>query len=152
MDAVPYEFQTILCAVDFSEHSGHALRYAAVLAGRFDARLVVVNIADPLLVAGARSSSTDLLAERRSDLRKFVDTILATGTPSKRVQVSVESGEAAREILEVAHRERAGLIVMGSIGLTGYRKYIYGSTTGQLLKQTDIPVLVVPVGEKGESS
>jgi nucleotide-binding universal stress UspA family protein len=149
--AASYHFQTILCAVDFSEHSGLALRYAAVQAERFGARLVVLNVADPLLVAGARSSNTDLLAETRTDLRKFVDTILEKGSLQRPVQIAVESGEAAREILDVSHREEAGLIVVGSVGLTGYRKLIFGSTTGQLLKLTDVPVLVVPVTGPAES-
>jgi nucleotide-binding universal stress UspA family protein len=147
--AASYAFQTILCAVDFSEHSGHALRYASVLATRFGARLLVLNIADPLLVAAARASRTDLVGETRTDLRNFVDRVLAdAGSPAPDTEVIVESGEPPKEILEVASREQADVIVMGSLGLTGYRKYIYGSTTSQLLGLTHVPVLVVPMAEK----
>ena len=147
-----YAFQTILCAVDFSEHSGHALRYASVLASRFGARLLVLNIADPLLVAAARASHTDLVGETRTDLRNFVDRVLAdAGSPAPGTEVIVESGEPPKEILEVASREHADVIVMGSLGLTGYRKYIYGSTTSHLLSQTHVPVLVVPMGS-GQNS
>ena len=42
-------FNTVLCAIDFSELSRHALRHAAVLATRARGRLVVLVVNDPLL-------------------------------------------------------------------------------------------------------
>ena len=47
-------FRSILCAVDFSEQSRHALRWADRLCGS-DGRLIVVSVVDPLLSGAART-------------------------------------------------------------------------------------------------
>ena len=51
-------FRTILCPIDFSEHSRHALRYAALLAARYRSRLVAIFIEDPMLAAAAAFALT----------------------------------------------------------------------------------------------
>src|SRR4029077_9860410 len=43
-------FRSLLCAVDFSEHSRLALQYATALAARRDTALTVLYANDPLLV------------------------------------------------------------------------------------------------------
>ena len=53
----PSLFRTILCPVDFSIHSRQALAYAAVIAAKKNARLVVVFVEDPLLAAAAAVAS-----------------------------------------------------------------------------------------------
>lgn len=40
---------SILCPVDFSDASAGALRYAAAIAARFHARLVVMSVDEPLV-------------------------------------------------------------------------------------------------------
>ena len=46
-------FETILCPVDFSDHSRQALAYAALLASRSKGQLIVIFVEDPMLVAAA---------------------------------------------------------------------------------------------------
>ena len=41
--------RTILCPVDFSEHSRQALAYAAALTARNKANLIVISVEDPCL-------------------------------------------------------------------------------------------------------
>ena len=67
-------FRTILCPVDFSEHSRHALRYAALLATRNRGRLVAIFIEDPMLAAAAafRLTTKTLLDEGRAQLQRLV--------------------------------------------------------------------------------
>jgi nucleotide-binding universal stress UspA family protein len=48
-------------------------------------------------------------------------------------------------ILESAVRERADLIVLGTHGLGGFRKFILGSTTERVLRRTKTAVLAVPL-------
>src|SRR5215203_6725008 len=44
---------SLLCPVDFSTQSGHALRWARALARRTKGRLTVLNAIDPLLAEAA---------------------------------------------------------------------------------------------------
>ena len=69
----------ILCPVDFSEPSRHALRWAGALAARHRSRLLVLNVVDPLLADAARMRfGLDLAkAEIEPELREFVGANVA---------------------------------------------------------------------------
>jgi nucleotide-binding universal stress UspA family protein len=56
-------------------------------------------------------------------------------------------GEPHEQILASAHERAADLIVMGTHGLSGYEKFLFGSTTERVLRQTEVPVLAVPLAE-----
>jgi nucleotide-binding universal stress UspA family protein len=55
---------TIVCAVDFSDHSEVALDWTCAWARHFGARLMVVTVVEPLLVnAAAATYDIDLVRE-----------------------------------------------------------------------------------------
>jgi nucleotide-binding universal stress UspA family protein len=56
--------------------------------------------------------------------------------------VEVQTNDVIRTI---ARQEHADLIALGTHGLGGFRKWLLGSTTEQLLRGTPIPVLAVPL-------
>ena len=58
--------------------------------------------------------------------------------------MSVEVGEAAEEILKQVEECRAELVVMGTQGLEGPKRYFFGSTTERVLRESRVPVLAVP--------
>jgi nucleotide-binding universal stress UspA family protein len=141
----------ILCPVDFSEPSRGALRYAMVIAAHFGARVTVLTVNDPLLVAAAEMAggAGRLEADARLELEKyFLDTLPGT-PPSVSVEFGVTAGAAASEILRLSRDGAARLIVMGSHGATGIRKLFFGSTTERVLRETSVPVLVTPAAEPG---
>jgi nucleotide-binding universal stress UspA family protein len=138
----------ILCPIDFSATSKTALRYAAVLAGRNSARLTVLFVNDPLLGAAAAAADydvRDLAAKTDAELRRF-----ATGVIGDTVAVSrlTTSGDPAQETNKAAERLGADLVVMGSRGLTGFGKWMLGSTTERVLRTATRPVLVVPLAKE----
>jgi nucleotide-binding universal stress UspA family protein len=142
---------TIVCPVDFSEHSKVALQRAAAWARHFSGRLIVVTVVEPLLVnAAAAAYDTDVVRnEALSELQEFVESASLVGRsalPPHEGMVLV--GEPAAEIVALAGREHAQLIVIGAHGLSGYRKLLLGSTTEKVLRQTTVPVLVVPPPEQ----
>jgi nucleotide-binding universal stress UspA family protein len=142
---------TIVCGVDFSDHSKVALGRAGAWAKHFRARLIVVTVAEPLLVSAAATTyDMDLVREEvLPELRDFVVKTSASGgaeIPSPEVVVLV--GDPATEIIGLARREHAQLIVVATHGLSGYRKMLMGSTTERILRQTTVPVLVSPPPEQ----
>jgi nucleotide-binding universal stress UspA family protein len=141
----------ILCPIDFSEPSRGALRYAMAIAAHFGARVTVLTVNDPLLVAAAdmASGAGRLEADARVELEKFfLDTLPGT-KPDVRVDFTVTAGAAAGEILRLSHDGATRLIVMGSHGATGIRKLFFGSTTERVLRETGVPVLVTPAADPG---
>jgi hypothetical protein len=58
-------------------------------------------------------------------------------------------GDTSEAILHAARRRKAGLNVMATHGLGGVRKLLLGSTTQQVSRTTERPVLAVPAGAVG---
>jgi nucleotide-binding universal stress UspA family protein len=144
-------FRSILCAIDFSEQSRLALRYAASIAGRCRGTLRAVYVNDPLLTGAAAVALNDreLVARSAAELRAFVDaTISERVRRTLRITRQVENGNPTIEIMAAADAAGADLIVVGTQGLTGARRVMLGSTTRRLLRQTRIPVLAIPRGHR----
>ena len=144
--------QSLLCPIDFSNPSRAALRYATAIAERFQMRLTLLTVNDPLLAEAAalRAGPEWLPGDSERELRRFFDQTfehrVLFPTP---VDVLVTEGQPAQEILRVAREQRSDLIVMSTHGLTGVRKLFFGATTERVLRETDIPVLVTPAIEPG---
>ncbi|MQA30645.1 MAG: hypothetical protein GEU82_12550 [Luteitalea sp.] len=144
-------FATIICPVDFSDHSRVSLGRAGAWARHFKARLIVVTVAEPLLVdAAAATYDMDLVRDEvLPELREFVaKASAAAGVDPPAPEAIVLVGEPADEIEALARREQADLIVIATHGLSGYRKMLLGSTTEKLLRQTTVPVLVAPASDE----
>jgi nucleotide-binding universal stress UspA family protein len=122
-----------------------ALQYAARLAEHFRAQLTVLSVVDPLLAAASATYLTDLTEKTHADLRRFA----ASAVPDLEqrvgaVQVEAVMGDVVPEILRMAAQSDADVIVMGTQGLSGYRKIFIGSNTERVLRHTEVPVLAVP--------
>jgi nucleotide-binding universal stress UspA family protein len=155
--ALPRPFKSILCPVDFSDHSRVALRRAAALAMQSGARLAVLFVNDPLLAAasaGAYGRRTPAADTSLPELRQFVARALSPASrQASSVTCGVVLGPPAREITRWADQHRIDLIVMGTHGIGGARRVLFGSTTKGVLQHSQVPVLVVPVTTRaGRSS
>lgn len=143
-------FKHILCPIDFSRHSRSALRYAGVLAERNASRLTVLTVNDPTLAAATAAATRDathLTATTMSELRRLVRRTLGPAGASAALEVAV--GHSAEQINRIAKRLGVDLIVMGTHGLSGFRKWFFGSTTELVLRQGSVPVLAVPAQTRG---
>jgi nucleotide-binding universal stress UspA family protein len=133
----------ILCPVDFSEISRHALDHAAAIARWYEARLTVLYVfvnlpttdLPPLVLEDADRER--LLA----DLRR-----MATAVPPE-VPVDVRVQEAAyvhNEILAQLSATHADLLVLGTHGRSGFQRLFLGSVTEKTIRKAPCPTLVVP--------
>jgi nucleotide-binding universal stress UspA family protein len=141
-------FRSILCPVDFSAHARVALRHAVATASRSGGRVTVIFVNDPLLLyAAARTAGgrRQFLERTRVELAGFVKRTIASARWTKHeIAIVVATGNPADEILRAARRLRSDLIVIGTQGLSGFRKVFFGSTTEQVLGRVPIPVLAIP--------
>ena len=137
----------ILCPVDFSETSRRAIEQAAAIAGWYGARLTALHVYVPSFAPiPGLPELTDRVSERelqrvRDETTAFCDVARTLGTP---VDVAVEVGHAAVQILECAGALSADLIVMGTHGASGFEHLVLGSVTEKVLRKAICPVLTVP--------
>jgi nucleotide-binding universal stress UspA family protein len=146
--------RTAICPVDFSDHSRQALRYASALAAYVDGRLIVAHVVDPLLAAAQQTYQWDPVGEEaRAELARFaLPEVEAEGLSPTAVELVLKQGHVAAEILALAKKHGADLIVLGTHGLSGFRRMFFGSTTGRVLRHAEIPVLAVPLHETSAPS
>jgi nucleotide-binding universal stress UspA family protein len=147
-------FRSILCPIDFSDHSRLALRYAVAVALRGKAALRVIYVNDPLLAAAAAALHDRHAAKRAArELQEFID---AAAPAKARMQLQVTSqvsmGNPSDQILKTASKRGTDLIVLGTHGLTGVDRLFMGSTTLGVLQHTAVPVLAIPRGRETPTS
>jgi nucleotide-binding universal stress UspA family protein len=134
----------VLCPIDFSDGSTHALEQASALAGWYKARLVVLHVYRPLVSAPGlpvdRAPESEL-QRSKDEATLFVESVLGSGTG---VDVFVDAGQPVPSILERASRLPADLIVMGTHGVSGFEHLLLGSVTEKVLRKATCPVLTVP--------
>lgn len=141
----------ILCPIDYSECSRHALDRAIGLAARFQSRVTVLHVIGtdpPGTGAIVPAALTDDLARAWEDqesmrLDSFVEGHLGAGVSLETKAVLGERGACWREIQAEAEALPADLIVMGTHGRTGLRHLRLGSVAEKLLRVAPCPVLTV---------
>jgi len=139
----------ILCPVDHSEQARQALLWASAIAEHRGAELTVLSVVEPLLAeaAGIRLGVDLARADDERALRDLVEaTVPERVRQASHVRMELAIGNPSDVILHTGRTLNAGLIVMGTHGLGGLRKLLLGSTTEQVLRRTEWPVLAVPPG------
>jgi nucleotide-binding universal stress UspA family protein len=142
----------VLCAVDFSDRSIEACRYAAGLCSRLDARMSILHVFEVPSYASVPDGSTTVLAAsidesvRRvsEQLRAELDTLAQKLEPARTVKTILRDGIAEQVIVDVAEELFADLIVLGTYGRSGLSRWLVGSVTERVVRAAKCPVLVVP--------
>jgi nucleotide-binding universal stress UspA family protein len=124
----------ILVPVDGSRGSKRAAGLALRLSKAWDAPASFLHVVEPL-AAVPEVALRDAVAKSLSGID------LQWTQP--RATAAVEVGKPGDAILRAAERERAGLVVMGSRGLTGLRSIVAGSVSNRVAHAARTSVLLV---------
>jgi nucleotide-binding universal stress UspA family protein len=120
----------VMVATDRSETAERAVRFAAEMAARYEAELLVLRV----LVGGNGTR-----AEAVRDLEEYV-----TGLEGERKRASVVSGEdPAEAIVDAARRENADVIVVGSVGMSGRREFLLRNVPNRVSHNAPCTVVIV---------
>lgn len=134
---------TILHPTDFSERSDRALHLACALAHDYSADLVIVHVTAPPMVVFGEGIVPPNPREHIEEAQHHLDSL---DIPNEYVHVHrvLAEGDPATEILRIAQERQTDLIVMGTHGRTGLRRFLMGSVAEQLVRRATCPVLTVP--------
>lgn len=144
---VPSASRPVVVGVDFSASSERALVIADSMAGLYRAPLHVIHILPiapyPALYgedALARNLPSRFAEQTIDRLRELMDRLSLPHRPT--TEFRVEAGQAWREITEHAERARAGLVVVGSGGMSSIATVLLGSVAERVLRTAPCSVLV----------
>lgn len=142
------EIKKILCPVDFSECSDHALKYATAFAQMYSSRLSLLHVVEmPFLPAYSMAGIPDIyfpvdeVQKQCADkMNKLVEK-LSDGDLD--VHGDVQVGSPFLEIIKRAKEEESDLIVLGTHGRSGLKHMIIGSVAEKVVRKAPCPVLSV---------
>lgn len=142
----PVAYQRIVCPVDFSAASIHALDVAASFAADAGGRLTVTHIVETPPELTDVPSPPDVSGYRDrafSQARQLLSAMTEPLRASCSVEEVLRAGKPAREILRLVDEEQADLIVMGVEGSGAIDRMLFGSVCQHVVREATCPVLTV---------
>jgi nucleotide-binding universal stress UspA family protein len=143
-------FDSIVVGTDGSDTAGEAVRQAAELAARLGARVHLVCAYEPSsTVDGVAATAVDADADGwelgpreavEATLASAAEVFAAAAVP---VEQFARRGDAADAIIDVAEERGAELIIVGSKGTTGAKRFLLGSVPNRISHHAPCAVLII---------
>ncbi len=131
----------ILVPTDFSKNAMNAFTYARELACKIDGQITLLHTFQV-------PQRSDMLVSMDRVLRKQAEKemagLLAKSPKDIPLETRIIKGDAVTLIADIANHEQFSLIVMGTKGASGLREVFIGSTTGGVMRHTNVPILAIP--------
>lgn len=145
-------FNKILLPTDFSENARQALNYALQFLSPEGGEIMLVYAYKVYSTSGMFISVEKLMKE---DAERDMDLLLRHYQERLPDNISLDHriirGEPVDTIVQLAEQGDFDLILMGTTGATGLDEVFMGSTTGGVIKRTDVPLLAIPKDYKYKS-
>jgi nucleotide-binding universal stress UspA family protein len=127
----------ILVATDRSETAEHAVRFAADMAVRFEAELVLCQVVIPPAEAPAHAKE-DLLDYGRGFAGDLARAVISTGA------------DPAQVIVDTATDEDVDVVVVGNVGMSGRKEFLLGNVPNRVSHNSDRTVVIVNTRQRIE--
>ncbi len=160
----------ILYASDLSENSIPALEWALMMSHQHDARITFLHVIEevsPHATAAIQSFmgeekwkkmteewNNEANSQIEARIQRFCDQVSdgMTACPAVPQETVITRGVPFESILQEAEIRNCDLIVMGTHGAGVFESAVIGSTARRVVRRSEIPVLVIPLGSvKSES-
>ncbi|MBI5631860.1 MAG: universal stress protein [Nitrospirae bacterium] len=140
------KWDTLLVPTDGSRYSEGSTGKAIGLAKVYGAKLKVISIVD--VTDEFQAQAPDAVESLVNQARQHVEAV-GSRAEEKGVHadVFVREGESYRVITNMAKKQAADMIIMGSHGRTGVKRIFMGSVTEKVIGHAPCPVLVVKTYE-----
>ncbi len=149
--------KTILVPTDFSSTAKNAATYAIKLAADLNAEKIVLFNAyqpvAPVVNEPTLPTATLPLVDvqtmneiSQNGLRHFQHEVAPTVPVGIQIELRSEFASLATDIDDICTKTGADLIVMGVTGTSKIEELLIGSTAISVVKNTKVPVIVVPPG------
>ena len=138
--------KNFLVPVGNSKDSYETLQYAVDFASHFDAMIYVMEVLNVSTRAGDLANTSEkFLASSRERIREVISHV---DTKSVTLKAATYSGDLIDGLKEIDAELGIDLIIIAPRSVEVDEELYLGSTSGSIIKRTDIPPLVVPKGAK----
>jgi len=127
----------VMVATDRSETAEVAVRFAAQMAQRFEADLVLVQVVIP------PSTTSVAMTE---DLVHHARTLVG----DRGFGTVVVGDDPAKAIVEAAERENVDVVVVGNVGMSGRKEFLLGNVPNRVSHGTRRTVVIVNTMQRVE--
>lgn len=135
-------FEHVLVAVDGSSRSEQTIEMTLDLAGRYGSTVTVLHVREYERYEGSDvDMGPNISAEQLVD--DVVKRFAAAGVTTTGEVRRVSSGDTPEQIVEVAEKAGADLIVLGSRGMSEWKSLLLGGVASKVVAQATCPVLLV---------
>ncbi|SNS18955.1 Nucleotide-binding universal stress protein, UspA family [Belliella buryatensis] len=141
----------ILVPTDFSDNANNALTFAKHMAKsqeNVQITLLFAFYAVYDFAANASQIVDSIEQDAKKAMKKAVDLALSEGL---KIDYQIVQGTVATAVTSKAYREDYDLIVMGTQGASGIKKALFGSNTGHVIRESQVPVLAIPAEARWEN-
>ncbi|WP_126171990.1 universal stress protein [Altericroceibacterium xinjiangense] len=137
-------YETILCAVDFSDHSGNALRTALQLFPR--CKVLALHAYHVPFESWQRDAYVreETESAAHTQFRAFIDRQPLSDQERSRLDIRLAFGDVGPVLRDEIAREGSDLVVFGTQGMGGLRQATIGSTAASLLEGVTPDTMIVP--------
>jgi nucleotide-binding universal stress UspA family protein len=140
-------YEKILIATDGSEHSEEAEKHGLMMAKRSGASVTALYVVEGIHSSASISSPPSLLLEEQMEQLREEGKNIVGEVAQKGKEMGVEvtpviaEGHPANQIIE--HAKDHDLVVMGTLGRSGFSHLLVGSVAEKVVRYAPVPVLVV---------
>ena len=144
----------ILVPIDFSNYSKNALRYAVNFAKKFNSKIYLVYVVEPVIYPSDFSmgqvtfpvSDIEMNERAKDELESLAKTEIGS---QFEVETVIKTGKPFVEINETASELDIDLIIIATHGHTGMEHLLFGSTAEKVVRKAPCPVLTLREPVKG---
>ncbi|HLT52604.1 MAG TPA: universal stress protein [Flavobacteriaceae bacterium] len=136
----------IIVPIDFSEHSEFALKAAAKFAKKFDAEILALHmleLTDVMLTASEGFQDEKAVFFFKLAEQRFETFLQKDYLKGIKLTPIIKHFKVFSEVNDVAEKHGADMVIMGSHGTSGIIELFVGSNTERVVRNANIPVLVV---------
>lgn len=140
-------YKRILVPLDGSKLSEAVLPHVEGIAKGLNCEIVLLHVVPlpvPVFDTPASPFDHNLLRDQENDAKRYLKEMCAKlEMDEARVTYLIREGDVTQVILETAQDQQADLIAMSTHGRSGAMRWLLGSITDRIVRNSPIPVLAI---------
>jgi nucleotide-binding universal stress UspA family protein len=143
------QIRKILIPIDGSEYSLDAAKYAIKIAKDEKAQFFCIHVITPQILYGYAAAATDgqyyedIKDKVESWFDKVKDMAKAEDIADVKTEIFIDVKSVIESVIDYASRRNIDLIVIGTRGRTGLKRFLMGSVANGVVQHAHCPVLLV---------